>query len=859
MQLYDLKTLHMRDNIGLDQNPYFSWKIASRQKNVLQSAYQIRVFHDQNCVWDTGRVESSKQSFVDYEGEPLLSQTQYIWRVAVWTNNENKEEAESSFETGILDKSLWKAKWVESSIPRVPVTEYKYGNTAPPVFFAKEFYCKKEIKKARLYATSHGVYRLRVNGKRPDDREFAPEFTTYETVLYYQTYDVTDLLMAGENTLDMYVGDGWYFSLQASPVFHDQHEKPSVLFQLEVEYVDGTSEQFISDGDETCALGQVCYSDIFQGEKQDLRIGADKKYSVEVKDYGYDMLMAQPMPPVRPMRLIPAVDVFQSPKGEWIVDFGQVMAGRARIQVNEPMDTEMIFEYFEILDENGNYINTMFCPQKDIVVSNGTPAEHEAMFTFHGFRYIRVTGIKEVKKEDFIAVLLTTEKENAGSFRCSDERLNRLYSNVRWSQYNNMMSVPTDCPAREKAGWTGDILVYAKTALMNEDVTPFLTSWLRSVRENQAEDGAVMITAPYTKLYQGVFLDAVKEYGDGQATGVAGWSDAIVWVPYIMHQVTGNRGVLCENFDAMKKWCEYIIRTAKEKRGYRDIPLDYDQYLWNTGFHFGEWLIPSQEIDPKKPYENGKTTAYFMAPFFGYMSVHYFSEICTILGKTEEAVYFAKTAEKMKWAIQNGIMRGGHMPEQLMGGYCVAFAFDLVPDDLKENYKEKLVSLIQENENCLDTGFLATPYLLDALCIIGEYELAEKVFWQDKRPSWFYEVDHGATAIWEAWDADDAQRTGRFVSFDHYALGCVDDWIERTICGLDSDTTGFTHLVIRPYYDSHLTFCERTFESEAGTVCVRWDENTLEVEIPCNATATVWCNGAESEVGSGIHTYQRSS
>ena len=857
MRLYDLKTLHMKKCVGIDQNPYFSWKIANDKNDTVQCAYQLQVLCDEECLWDTGKVESEKQSFVEYEGIALSSRTEYKWKVTVWNNYNETAEAEAQFETGLLEKSLWNAKWVESTIPRVPVTEYKYGNTAPAVFFEKEFTLDKRVKKARMYATSYGVYQLRINKKRADDREFAPEFTTYSTVLYYQTYDVTMLLKQGKNTLDMYVGDGWYFSMQASPVFENQHEKPSVLFQLEVEYEDGTTEQIISDGDETCALGPICYSDIFQGEKQDYRIGYDEKHPVEVKDYGYEMLEAQPMPPVRPTKLLPAVDVFQSPNGEWIVDFGQVLAGRARIHIDEPKDTEIVLEYFEILDENGNYVNTMFCPQKDIVVSNGTPLEHEVKFTFHGFRYIRVTGMTEVKKENFTAVLLTTEKDDYGSFTCSDERVNRLYQNVRWSQWNNMMSVPTDCPAREKAGWTGDILVYAKTALMNEDVTPFLSSWLHSLRENQADDGVVMITAPYTKLYDGVLMNTVKEFGDTRVTGVAGWSDAIVWVPYIMHQVTGNTIVLKDNYEAMKKWCDYIIRTAKEKRGYRDIPYEYDQYLWNTGFHFGEWLIPSQQIDPKHPYENAKTTSYFMAPFFGYQSVRYFAEICGLLGKVDEQNHYDEIAQQMKNAIQNGIMRGGHMPDDLMGGYCVAIAFDLVPDDLKENYKEKLVSLIQKNDYCLDTGFLATPFLLDALCIVGEQELAHQVFWQDKRPSWLYEVDHGATAIWEAWDADEAKKPGRFVSFDHYALGCVDDWMERAICGIDTDQAGFKHFVIRPQYDSKLTSCERTFESEAGMVSVKWDEHTSKVEIPCNTTATVYCGETVVNIGSGTYQFER--
>lgn len=851
MKLYDLKTLHMSKAVGIDQKPYFSWKIESDENNVRQQGYQIVVAEEENVVWDSGKVKSQKQSFVEYEGMALTSMTEYTWKVQVWDNRRNVCDEEGAFETGILDKKLWKANWVESSIPRIPATEYKLGNAAPAVLFEKKFVLDKNIKNARMYATAYGVYQAKVNEKRPDDREFAPEFTAYESVLYYQTHDITGLLKKGENTVELYVGDGWYFSLQASPVMGEAHKAPAVLFQIEIEYEDGSKISVQSDGSEMCTLGYICYSDIFQGEKQDYRIQYDKK-PVIIKDYGYKNLAAQPMPPVRPMKLIPAVNIFTSPNGEMIVDFGQMLAGRARIQIDVPKDTEVVFEYFEILDENGNYINTMFAPQKDIVISDGNPITHEALFTFHGFRYIRITGMEHAKKEDFTAVLLTTEKDNLGGFTCSDERMNRLYQNIRWSQYNNMMSIPTDCPSREKAGWTGDILIFAKTALMNEDMTPFLTSWLASLRENQADDGTVMIIAPYTKMYQGGFLNIVKEFGDEKATGVAGWSDAIVWVPYEMYRVTGNKIVLKQNYEAMKKWCEYIIRTAREKRGYREIPEMYDRYLWNTGFHFGEWLVPSQ-LAGQSPFEYCKTSSYYIAPFFGYKTMCYMSEISETLGKSEDAVHYKAIADKMKHAIQQGIMYGGHMPDELMGAYIIAFAFELVPEELQAPYHEKLVSLIHDNQDCLDTGFLATPFILDALTKIGEKELVYTILWQDKQPSWLYEVDHGATSIWEAWDADEAERTGRLVSFDHYAFGCVENWICRTIAGIDSDTPGFTHVIINPKGDPHLTRCERFFESEAGEVRVKWDEENLSFTIPCNATATVTWKNQTYEFGSGSY------
>lgn len=854
MRLYDLKVMHMKSPV-IDRTPHFSWKLDSCKNNVLQNAYRIVVKNQYATLWDTGKIMSGEQSFIEYKGKPLSSGEKYDWTVTVWDNQEEVASAADSFETALLNQEDWTAKWIECPFERQPSGEYAFGSAHPPVLFEKEFSLDREIKSARIYASAHGVYELKINGKKADDREFAPEFTPYDKILYYQVYDVTEILKTGENLLEMYVGDGWYFSPQARPVMKEYHKEPSVLFQLEITCQDGSVKRIISDGSETCRQGFIVYSDLYQGEKQDYRIQNTPGQSVLLKEYGYDFLRAQPMPPVRPIRFIHAADVFTTPGKETVVDFGQILAGRARVKIMVPKDREVSLEYFEILDGNGNYINTMFAPQKDIIISDGSVIEHEAKFTFHGFRYIRVTGIDEVKKEDFTAVLLSTEKEETGSFRCSDSRLNRLYQNIRWSQYNNMMSVPTDCPTREKAGWTGDILIYARTAMLNEEMTPFLSNWLDLVRADQQDDGVIRIVAPYMKLYENLLLQTVKNFGDDKVTGVAGWSDAVVWVPFEMYKVTGNKLVLRDNFEAMEKWCEYIIHTAEEKRGYHNIPYEQDRYLFNTGFHFGEWLVPSRPDNTGEQYGICKESAVYIAPFFSYMTMKKMSEICHIMNKTEKAERYADIAKKMKAAIQDGILRAGLLPDYLMGAYVLAFAFELVPEELLGPYRKHLSELIVQHGRCLDTGFLATPFLLDALCSIGEEQLAYDILWQDKQPSWLYEVDHGATSIWEAWDADEARANGRYVSFDHYAFGCVDDWICRHIAGIDSDTAGFSHVYIKPHTGEKLTWCERTFVSEAGKIQVAWDEKGLKISIPCNATATVEWKGCVREIGSGEYFF----
>ncbi len=858
MDLYDLKTLHLKTPI-IDKKPYFSWKISDEKQAVRQTAYQIVVKDSKRCIWDSGVVFSDIQNFVEYEGKPFKSCEKYDWTVTVWTNKEDSISGSSFFETAFLYENDWKAKWIEYPLTRENKSEYPYGKTYSPIRFNKKFETSvdKKIESAKVYASAYGVYKLYLNGITPDNREFAPEFTPYDRIMYYQVYDVSSQIKQGENILSMYVGDGWYFSSQARPVTDTHNSEPSVIFQVEIEYSDGTTETVISDGSETCFTDYVVYSDLYLGEKQDLTLGKSTEQSVVVRDYGYNNLRCQPMEIVRPIELIPAKDVIRSERGELIVDFGQVISGRARINIDAPKGTEIVFEYFEILDKDGNYINTMFAPQKDTVISDGELFVHEALFTFHGFRYIRVTGKSDFKKSDFTAVLLSTEKENVGEFSCSDERINRLYKNVRYSQFNNMMSVPTDCPTREKAGYTGDILVYAKTALLNEDVTSFLTSWLSYVRADQSDDGVVMIVSPFMELYRNLVLDVSKKYGANKITGIAGWSDAIVWVPYDMYKITGNEVILKENYSSMKKWCDSIINTAKTHRGDMSFSEKNDMYIWNTGFHFGEWLVPSRPDNTGEQYGICKESAFYTAPFFGYMSIEKMSEVAEILGVVDDAEYYKSISKKMKNAIIEEIIEKDRLPKYLMGAYVLAFKAGLVPMHLADEYKSRLVNLILKNDKCLDTGFLATPFLLDVLCELHEEALACEIFMQNKRPSWLYEVDNGATTIWEAWDADDARSTGRYVSFDHYAFGCVDEWIFGTVCGIKADKPGFKHFTINPLVIDKLgiTSFMRTFESEYGKIKVAYDKDTLKVSVPPNTSATVVWNGKKNEIGSGEYEF----
>ena len=868
MKVEHLRVNHQKRPV-IDDIPEFSYRITSDNSDVTVKAYRITVESEGNIYWDSGIVESDRQSFISYEGKPLKSRQTYRYEITVWDNHGETGKSSDEFETGLYEND-WMAKWSESPFERNEHHMLSDGIINPVISFVKNFSIDRKIRKARLYATCYGVYRPLLNGKRIDDREFAPEFTPYSQVLYYQTYDVKDLLKQGSNHLEMLVGDGWYFDSQTVPVNAD-HKYPAVLFQLELEYEDGACETVASEGTETYRETNIVYSDLYVGEKTNLtQPYSPEKQAVE-KDYGYDVLCAQKMDPVRAVETFKPVNIFHSPKGELIVDFGQVIAGRCRIHLNEERDREVILHHTEVLDKEGNYFAALTSRQRDTVICDGTDFVYEPMFTFHGFRYVWIEGLEDIQAEDICAVLLSTEKENRGDFRCSDERLNCLYKNIRYSQKNNMMSIPTDCPQREKAGWTGDVLVYGRTSLLNEEMTPFYNSWLNGLRNDQYDNGAVPIISPYTKMYEFTVNKTMKDFETGRPTGiledmlpkagetstafyksgVAGWSDVMIWLPYAMYQINGDIKILEECYDAMKKWTDNIIFTAANKRNEKIENPEVDMYLWNTGFHFGEWLVPGHI---QEGFEITKETSWYIAPMFGYESVRLMSEIASILGRNEKE-YYSSYAENMKKAIQEEVLSVHDEYDCYMGRYVLALQFDLVSEEMKKEYCDKLVALVEENNGCLGTGFLGTPFILDVLDKIGRSDLSKTMLFSEKKPSWLYEVKMGATTIWESWDAINEDGSPNRISFDHYAFGVVDDYIFRKICGITQDKPGFKSFTINPRKDLGIDKVYRRYESEYGDIIVDIDYDTLKLTVPCNTSARVLWNGHEYEVGSGVYQW----
>ncbi len=894
MKIGRLQTLKQNNPVGIDKKPYFSWILESEKTNVVQTAYRIQVkAEDEVVLWDTDWVESDENSFIVYDGAPLESCTRYIVQVEAKNNYEEQADSSAYFETAFISAEEWTACWIEDCLP-VNKRDKGFNNQAPATMFRKKFMLEasKEIKSARVYATAHGTYYLYVNGSKVEGRELAPGYATYLKNMPYETYDITDLLGKNENALGFYVGDGWYFSPETSmdnSITTEGHH--GVIFEAHINYSDGTTDVIKSDGTVKTCYGPVLSSDMFAGESYDARKEVkgwstadfdDSQWDNAVEcDYSKDILSAETDDVITAIKLFEGKEFIVTPKGEKVIDFGQNMAGRVRINNDLPEGYKVSLVHFEALDEEGNFFNTILstngvgagADQKVEYISSGENSIYEPQFTYFGFRYVLINiydengneiPASEINMNNFTAVALSTKKENLGLFVCSDERINQLYSNIRWSQNSNMVSIPTDCPQREKAGWTGDAAIYIETALLNEDVTPLFSRWMENVSCDQQEDGMIPMVVPFNDTYRAMStMMGQMVQMTGMATS-AGWGDVSVKVPWMMYQITDNKEILAEQYSTMKAWCDYILAQARI-RVRPDLPEEKEQYLWNYGFHYGEWLIPSTS---KEGFDNQEAvgmamamTAMYTAPIYGHYSVSTFAKAARILGNDSDYSYYSQIAEKMKDAIQCCLIGpNGELPAEYMGAYVLLLYFDLVPKHLRKQYEEHLVEMIKANGNCLDTGFLATPYLLDTLDKIGRTDVAFDLLFQTKSPSWLYEVEHGATTIWETWNAINEDNVPQHVSLNHYSFGCVAAWMFKTLGGIRSETPGFKQIVIEPKFDERITWAKREYQTEQGLVSCRWEKNgknvELKVTIPCNTKAVVILpDGSTENVGSGSYSY----
>jgi alpha-L-rhamnosidase len=882
INIIELKIENQDRLIGTDiLHPRFSWKLTGEKSGITQIAYQINVFEEETSgireiIWDSNKISSMETLNIQYQGPSLQSRRIYYWQVRVWCSNgeESAWSHEGQWEMGLLHGDDWVAKWVEPNQENVTeepeltledmfINKKKSTQLSPeerlhpPKLVRKSFEVHdKKVVKARLYFTSHGLYHAKVNGQSITAAELTPDFTSYANYLQYQTYDVLPYLTEGENVLGVILADGWYAGRISIPGGSAQFgNRLGLLAQLEITYSDHSKQVLATNSSFLSSDSHYVYSDIFIGEKQDKTIekaGWDRPgyqcltqewSSVEIVDYQLDNLRAQYGEFVKPIEVLTPIDIWMDEHQAYIIDFGQVIAGRARLQLHCSQGQELKIEHCEVLNEKGEFFNNIVGRNKeqtDYYVASGEDGEiFEPTFTFHGFRYVRLSGYNsELLPKNISAIVLYSDMKQTGNFKTSDAEINQLWKNIQWSQKGNMLSIPTDCPQRERAGWTGDLQVFAPTAAFNMDVQTFLTRWLWNLQLEQTEEGEILNYSPAPK-------DIWNDLKFTGSISSAGWGDAIIIVPWVLYQRYGNIRILEQCYPSMEKWLNYVQKSAAQNK--ENPEHDYERYLWDTKFHFGDWMIPSFMLGekPQGPIASALATKDCIATAFYAYSAGLLSEIAEVLGKHEQVKFYKGLHKKVKEAFEHAYVKdSGILTADYQGVYTIALAFNLLSGNRKKKAIDRLVELIEKNDFKIDTGFLSVAYIMDVLCENGYENMAYKLLFQTGCPSWLYEVNNGATTIWESWEAIKPDGTVGSFSFNHYAFGCIGDWLVRHIGGLTPIEPGYRTFKVEPHYCQMLKYAETQFESVYGEIKVYWeiqDEKNilLQVKVPANTLAVI--------------------
>jgi alpha-L-rhamnosidase len=832
--------------VGLDtKQPRFSWQLVSDKRNVMQSAYEIKVTDEsKKQVWASGKVDSDQSVFVPYGGPALASAAKYNVQVRVWDNNMKASNwSEGWWQTALFNTSDWKAKWMMTGL-----TEDTVVRTGP--IFRKEFAASKKVASAMAFITAQGLYEAFINGNRVGDSYLTPGWTSYNKRLQYQQYDVTKMIASGNNAIGISAGSGWYRGFIGFSGQHNFYGKDiAVLFQLQIKYTDGTSDVIVSDESWKNSTGSIISSEIYHGEAIDNREDQpgwnktgfdDSKWTgVKIKDNNKVNLIATYNEPIRKKETFKALKVFVTPNGENVIDFGQNLVGWVQVKATGKAGDKITLYHAEVLDKKGNFYTENLRPARqknEYTLKGGGEEVFEPHFTFQGFRYIRVEGYPgTIRPESFTAITLYSDMKQTGSFTSSNALINQLQHNIQWGQRGNFLDVPTDCPQRdERLGWTGDAQAFARTASFNFNVNDFFSKWLKDVALDQV-DGSVPFVVPNVL--------------GPNASGSAGWADAATIIPWEMYTAYGDKRILEEQYESMKAWVGWIERRSTD-------------YLWNKGFHFGDWLFyrPFDDNDGR----SAVTDKYLIAQCFFAHSTALIVKTATVLGKTDDVAKYTALLKNVKDAfVKEYVTPNGRLVSGTQTAFVLALHFDMLPEGMRAETAKRLADNIASYNNHLTTGFLGTPYLCHVLSRFGYNDVAYKLLMQETYPSWLYPVKMGATTIWERWDGikpDSTFQTPGMNSFNHYAYGAIGDWMYRVVTGIDTkdEAPGYKGIVIRPVVGGGLTMASAEYATYYGKIRSSWkvvgDRLQVDVEIPANTTASVYIPSGDVEgvTGNGV-------
>ena len=845
LKLYDLKTEYRVNPIGLDEpQPAFSWKLKSDKTGIRQNSCRITVFEGEDCTWDSGWLKTEKSLYHVYAGRALKPRAAYRVTVEVTDNTGDTASAEGSFEMGLMDYRSMKADWITHAFA---------DELEPCAVFEKCFALSRPITRARAYVTALGVYAMALNGKRVGEDRFAPGWTSYQERLQVQTYDLTPYLEK-DNTLSVTVGNGWYKGILG---FYNQgcHYGPrtALLGQIELEYTDGTAETIVTDESWLSTTGPRRCSEIYHGEVIDYSLPEQEKLPAKKYDYTKDILVGQENEPVRITQRVPVKEVLLTPNGDTVLDFGQNLTGVVEARLCCPKGTAVKLRHAEALDEKGNLFTTNLRTAKatDTYICSGEGDLFLPEFTYHGFRYAAVEGLDEIDPAAFTACVLHTDFARPGSFSCSDEKITRLWQNVDWTMRSNYLDVPMDCPQRdERLGYTGDAEIFLPTALFHGELALFYRKWLRDLRVEQSDEFGIPLSVP----------DILRT-----RTCVSIWHEAATIVPWLIWETYGDKRVLEEQYESMARSVEYTRRLAGESGLLQN----------ESSAQFGDWLaldypkgpfrkIPEGILFPSNEEKGGGTELHLIGNAYYLYSIDIMARTAAVLGKAEEEAKWQALYEDVLQKFRaEYVTANGRLLSDTQTAAALALRFGLVEQRHRERVLDFLKLNLIKNKKHLRTGFVGTEYLTHVLSQNGLHQLMGDILFKEDCPSWLYEVNLGATTVWELWDGvneDGSFNLFEMNSLNQYGFATVGDWLVKELAGLSALEPGYKKSRIAPRPVKGIPEVKASYETPYGLLSVDFEcrdgRITAHVRIPENTTAEVSLPGrACEELGSGEYDF----
>lgn len=842
MEIYDLKINGWKNPVGYRlEPPVCSWKVRGARGHEQEYAkLEVSVCEDFREVifCREGKELDSLGVTIDLKLEPY---TRYFYRITVRT--ETEEEATSRiqyFETGFIGES-WEAEWIGLQ------SEDSSDEGFYPLF-SKKFTVGGQVKSARMYVCGLGLFEAYIDGNKIGDDLMPPFINDYKEHVQYCTYDITTRLNDGregaEHQIEVILGDGWYkgrYGLDGQK--NKFGDKFGLILQLRLRFEDGTIRNIGTDKSWSYRKSFLDRTDLYDGEIQNYLRMSEKEW-----EWKAAAVISMPVRlteryslPLHAMEDIPVKEVKQTPRGETVLDFGQNFAGYVECKQIIPREVQLKLEFGEIL-QDGNFYHDNYRTAKSefVYISDGAERTIRPYFTFFGFRYVKVSGPDRIDAEAFMGKAVYSEMDRTGFIEISEEKINRLYENTVWGLKSNFLDMPTDCPQRdERLGWTGDAQVFCKTAGYHMDTAAFYQKFLRDLHSDQKRNGGRV--AAYLPNFQSEICAAV-------------WGDAATLIPYMLYEYYGSREALKENYPLMKEWVDYIDGEDRKRGG---------RHLFDFGFQFGDWLALDGRTEQSMV---GRTDTAYIASIYFFMSAHYVSEAAGELGLEKEAREYACLSEKIRSAVlEEFYTPSGRLAVNTQTAYILALKSGIYRE--RQKIVDGLLNCFKKDCYRMKGGFVGAPMMCTVLAENGLSQMAYDLLFFEKYPSWLYEVNLGATTIWERWNSvlPDGKISGTGMnSLNHYSYGAVSEFLYRHAAGIQAVKPGFRRARLEPKPDARIRWLHCSYESAAGRFVSDWEIEKdghlkFHFEVPFGAAAEIKLPGRTGEaieVTSGTYEYR---